>query len=109
VARLFGKFDLLAWPTVPAPAPPIADPTVQLPSGPQPADRANVLQTGLGNLTGIPGVNVPVGLHSSGLPMGLQLMAPWGEEARLLDAAERIEDATNREFVDAVPSIARSK
>ena len=30
-------------------------------------------------------------------------MAPWGEEARLLDAAEHIEQATSREFVDAVP------
>jgi Asp-tRNA(Asn)/Glu-tRNA(Gln) amidotransferase A subunit family amidase len=46
---------------------------------------------------------VPAGFHSSGLPIGLQLMGPWGAEARLLDAAERIEQATSREFVDAVP------
>jgi Asp-tRNA(Asn)/Glu-tRNA(Gln) amidotransferase A subunit family amidase len=103
LAELFGRFDMLALPTVPAPAPPIADPTVHLPSGPHPADRANVRQTGLGNLTGVPGVNVPAGLHSSGLPIGLQLMAPWDAEARLLDAAKHIEQATSREFVDAVP------
>jgi Asp-tRNA(Asn)/Glu-tRNA(Gln) amidotransferase A subunit family amidase len=103
LAEIFGRVDVLALPTVPAPAPPIADPTVHLPSGPHPADRANVRQTGLGNLTGVPGVNVPAGLHSSGLPIGLQLMGPWDGEARLLDAAKHVEQATSREFVDAVP------
>lgn len=103
LAEIFGHLDVLALPTVPAPAPPIANPTVNLPSGPHPPDRANVRQTGLGNLTGVPGVSVPAGPHSTGLPIGLQLMAPWGAEARLLDAAKHIEQATSREFVDAVP------
>jgi Asp-tRNA(Asn)/Glu-tRNA(Gln) amidotransferase A subunit family amidase len=103
LAAVFGEVDLLALPTVPAPAPPIENPTVTLPSGDHPADRANVRQTGLGNLSGVPGINAPAGFHSSGLPMGLQLMGPWGAEARLLDAAKHIEQATSREFVDAVP------
>jgi Asp-tRNA(Asn)/Glu-tRNA(Gln) amidotransferase A subunit family amidase len=101
---VFEQVDLLALPTVPAPAPAIENPIVELPSGPAPADHANVRQTGLGNLTGAPGINVPVGTHSSGLPIGLQLMAPWSAEARLLDAARHIEQATSREFVDAVPA-----
>jgi Asp-tRNA(Asn)/Glu-tRNA(Gln) amidotransferase A subunit family amidase len=103
VRDLFEEVDLLALPTVPAPAPPIENPTVTLPSGDQPADRANVRQTGLGNLTGVPGINAPVGIHASGLPIGLQLLGPWAAEARLLDAARHIEQATSREFVDAVP------
>lgn len=103
LARSFADVDLLALPTVPAPAPAIENPTVTLPAGDQPADRANVRQTGLGNLTGTPAISVPVGLHSNGLPMALQLMGPWQAEARLLDAAEHIEQATSREFVDAVP------
>ncbi|MEA2273367.1 MAG: indoleacetamide hydrolase, partial [Solirubrobacteraceae bacterium] len=102
----FERFDVLAWPTVPAPAPPIAAPVVELPSGQHPADAGNVRQTGFGNLTGIPGITVPVGLHSSGLPMGLQLQAAWGREGLLLDAAEHLEDATGREHVDALPPIA---
>lgn len=109
LAEVFNEVDLLALPTVPAPAPPIANPTVTLPSGDHPADRANVRQTGLGNLTGTPGINVPAGLHSNGLPVGLQLMAPWQAEARLLDAADHIEQATSREFVDAVPSPYRER
>jgi Asp-tRNA(Asn)/Glu-tRNA(Gln) amidotransferase A subunit family amidase len=102
----FERVDVVAWPTVPAPAPPIADPTVELPSGRQPADPANVGQTGIGNLAGIPGISVPVGIHSSGLPMALQLQAAWGREELLLDAAEHLERATDRQFVDAVPPIA---
>lgn len=102
-AAAFGRCDVLAWPTVPAPAPPIENPTVELPSGRAPADPGNLRQTGFGNLTGLPGISVPVGLHSSGLPMALQLQAPWGEEARLCDAAEHLEEATGREFVDAAP------
>ena len=104
--RAFEHVDLLAWPTVPAPSPPIADPTVTLPSGRTPADAANVLQTGLGNLSGIPGINVPVGTHTSGLPIGLQLQAAWSRDELLLDAAEHLEHATSRQFVDAVPPIA---
>jgi Asp-tRNA(Asn)/Glu-tRNA(Gln) amidotransferase A subunit family amidase len=103
LADIFGRVDLLAMPTVPAPAPPIADPTVHLPSGPHPADRANVRQTGIANLTGLPGINVPAGFHPNGLPIGLQLIGPWDAEARLLDAAKHVEQATSREFVDAVP------
>ena len=102
-ATAFERCDVLAWPTVPASAPPIENPTVELPSGRAPADPGNLRQTGFGNLTGIPGISVPVGLHSSGLPMALQLQAPWGEEARLFDAAEHLEAATAREFVDSAP------
>ena len=109
VARAFADCDVLAWPTVPAPAPPIENPTVELPSGRAPADPGNLRQTGLGNLTGIPGISVPVGLHSSGLPMALQLQAPWGEEARLFDAAEHLEEATARGFVDAEAPINRAR
>jgi Asp-tRNA(Asn)/Glu-tRNA(Gln) amidotransferase A subunit family amidase len=109
VADAFTRCDMLAWPTVPAPAPPIENPTVELPSGRAPADPGNLRQTGIGNLTGMPGISVPVGLHSSGLPMALQLQGPWGEEARLFDAAEHLEEATGREFVDADPFTAPAR
>lgn len=105
-AAAFERFDLLAWPTIPAPAPPIEAPVVELPSGRHPADGANVRQTGFGNLCGIPGITVPVGLSSSGLPIGLQLQAAWGRDAILLDAAEHLEHATDRAHVDALPPIA---
>jgi Asp-tRNA(Asn)/Glu-tRNA(Gln) amidotransferase A subunit family amidase len=107
VARAFaGDCDLLAWPTVAAPAPRIEEPVLQLPDGPMPPDAANVRQAGIANLTGQPGISVPVGVHSSGLPIALQLLGPWGGEERLLDAAEHIERSTDRQWVDSVPPVA---
>jgi aspartyl-tRNA(Asn)/glutamyl-tRNA(Gln) amidotransferase subunit A len=39
------------------------------------------------NLAGLPGISVPAGLDSQGLPLGLQLIGqPWGEAALLNDA-----------------------
>jgi Asp-tRNA(Asn)/Glu-tRNA(Gln) amidotransferase A subunit family amidase len=106
LASAFETYDLIAWPTVPAVAPPIADPVANRPSGPAPADPANVGQGGLGNLTGIPGINVPVGFNPDGMPIGLMLQAAWNREELLLDAAEHIEQATGRRHVDAQPPIA---
>jgi aspartyl-tRNA(Asn)/glutamyl-tRNA(Gln) amidotransferase subunit A len=103
LAELFERIDLLAWPTVPAVAPPLADPTFELPSGPASADAANARQGVLANLTGVPGVSVPVGLDG-GLPIGLQLLAAWGHDALLLDAAESLERATDREYVELKPA-----
>jgi hypothetical protein len=38
--------------------------------------------------------------------MALQLQAAWGREPALLDAADHLERATGRQFVDAVPPLA---
>ena len=63
LAALFEEVDVLAWPTVPAVAPPLEAPLVELPSGTLTADEANVRGAGLANLTGIPAISVPVGLE----------------------------------------------
>ena len=47
------------------------------------------------NLAGIPGISIPVGTSSGGLPIGLQLLAPPFEEDRLLRTARMFEDATD--------------
>jgi aspartyl-tRNA(Asn)/glutamyl-tRNA(Gln) amidotransferase subunit A len=86
----FAEVDVLAWPTNPAPAPPLAAPVLTLPSGPTPPDGPNLRQAVIANLAGVPGISIPVGRHSSGLPIGLQLLAGWGEEAALLDAADHL-------------------
>ncbi len=45
-------------------------------------------------LTACPSVSVPCGFTASGLPVGLQLMAPRGAEAELLSAAALFEEAS---------------
>lgn len=108
VAALFDRVDLIAWPSVPAVAPPLEAPLVELPSGVTTADQANVRGGALANLTGIPAVSLPVGL-SDGLPIGLQLQAAWGRDALLLDAAEALERANGRQWVEALPPLAAAE
>lgn len=43
------------------------------------------------NLTGHPAISIPCGFTESGLPVGLQLVAPWYGEARLLHIAAAIQ------------------
>lgn len=105
LAEVFEEVDVIAWPTVPAVAPPLEAPLVELPSGTLTADQANVRGGALANLTGVPAISVPVG-SSEGLPIGLQLQAAWGRDELLLDAAEALERANGRRWVDAVPPLA---
>ncbi len=108
LAALFAEVDAIAWPTVPAPAPPLEAPLVELPSGTLSADQANVRGAALANLTGIPAISVPVGLSSEGLPLALQLQGAWGADELLLDAAEALERANERRWVDSAPSLAEA-
>ena len=47
------------------------------------------------NLAGIPGLSIPCGLTKSGLPIGLQLLAPAFAEENLLRTARVFERATD--------------
>jgi len=47
----------------------------------------------LWTLLGLPCINVPGAVGEHGAPMGLQLIAPLGADARLLAAAQRLQDA----------------
>jgi aspartyl-tRNA(Asn)/glutamyl-tRNA(Gln) amidotransferase subunit A len=48
-----------------------------------------------GNLAGIAGISIPCGFSRSGLPIGLQIMAPPFEEEKLLQVARMYERATD--------------
>ncbi|MBW3541940.1 MAG: Asp-tRNA(Asn)/Glu-tRNA(Gln) amidotransferase subunit GatA [Planctomycetes bacterium] len=47
------------------------------------------------NLAGLPGISIPAGFSSAGLPIGLQLLAPPLEEERLLRVARMHERETD--------------
>ena len=46
------------------------------------------------NMTGIPGISIPCGFDGRGLPVGLEIMTPSGEESRLFRIARAYERAT---------------
>jgi aspartyl-tRNA(Asn)/glutamyl-tRNA(Gln) amidotransferase subunit A len=45
------------------------------------------------NLAGVPGLSLPCGLSSKGLPIGVQLIGRHFEEAGLIKAAQNLEQA----------------
>lgn len=47
------------------------------------------------NLAGLPGISVPAGFDSTGMPIGLQILAPQLQETRLLNFAYRFEQAND--------------
>jgi aspartyl-tRNA(Asn)/glutamyl-tRNA(Gln) amidotransferase subunit A len=48
-----------------------------------------------GSLAGLPGMSIPVGFGASGMPVGMQLLGNYFQEARLLNAAHRFQQATD--------------
>jgi aspartyl-tRNA(Asn)/glutamyl-tRNA(Gln) amidotransferase subunit A len=46
------------------------------------------------NLAGLPGMSIPCGFDKN-LPVGMQLIAPWFGEARMLNVAHRFQQATD--------------
>jgi aspartyl-tRNA(Asn)/glutamyl-tRNA(Gln) amidotransferase subunit A len=82
----FETVDVLVTPTVPMLPTPIA--TTSPDDGPRIRNVAPL------NLAGLPAISIPCGFSRSGLPIGLQLVAPaWGEEL-LLAVAAAYENAT---------------
>ena len=53
------------------------------------------LYTVSANLAGLPGISIPCGFSQGGLPIGLQLLAPPLEEARLLRGAHMYQQTTD--------------
>jgi aspartyl-tRNA(Asn)/glutamyl-tRNA(Gln) amidotransferase subunit A len=87
-ASAFEKCDAVLTPTTPTPAflfgEKVDDPL---------AMYLNDIYTVTANLAGVPGISVPCGLSSAGLPIGLQLLGPYWSEARLLRLAHAYQTA----------------
>jgi amidase len=93
-ARLFAACDLLLCPTTATPAPPLGyfGPDVPFETAIE-RTHASICFTPIQNATGDPAISLPLGRSAAGLPIGVQLAAPHGGEARLLAVAHELEAA----------------
>jgi Asp-tRNA(Asn)/Glu-tRNA(Gln) amidotransferase A subunit family amidase len=57
----------------------------------------------LANMAGCPAISLPMGLNADGLPLGLLIMAPSGQDARLLGIAAAYESAAKWSFAPPPP------
>jgi Asp-tRNA(Asn)/Glu-tRNA(Gln) amidotransferase A subunit family amidase len=77
---IFAEVDLLVTPTIPVPAPAIAD-LKKDPAALRPAELQLLRNTRPFNVWGLPAISVPCGFTKSGLPIGLQIAGPhWRED-----------------------------
>lgn len=83
--------DALAFPTSPLPAPLIGTKTAHLRGEPLSIFDALIRNTDPGSTAGLPGISMPVGHTSAGLPIGLAFDAPIGADVSLLGMALGIE------------------
>ncbi len=91
VARIFERFDVVLMPTTAQPPRPIGAIDGL---GDWATDKVMVAAcpyTWTWNVLGWPGVNVPAGLTSDGLPVGAQLLGPANSEPRLIALAGQLE------------------
>jgi Asp-tRNA(Asn)/Glu-tRNA(Gln) amidotransferase A subunit family amidase len=94
VRALFDRHDLLMLPTTPTTAFPIGvDYPAMIAGRPVPTPFHQLGLTYLFNMTGHPAISIPAGWTAEGLPVGLQIVGPWRDDAAVLRAAAAFEQA----------------
>lgn len=83
--QIFTDYEAVIMPTSPATAPEIGDKN----NDPVAVYLADIF-TVFANLTGIPGISVPLFTHSNGMPFGLQIMTKKTDELTLLQFADHL-------------------
>lgn len=77
---VFARFDVILCPAAPGPAPRGLE------------DTGSAIFNGLWTLAGVPAVTLPLFASEDGLPIGVQLVGPRGDDARLLRTARWLAD-----------------
>jgi aspartyl-tRNA(Asn)/glutamyl-tRNA(Gln) amidotransferase subunit A len=90
LGRVFAAVDVLLLATTPVTAPVIGERVVRWRTAEEPIDGALVRLTSPFNLSGVPALSVPFG-QAGGLPVGVQVVGRWNDEARVLAVGELIE------------------
>ncbi len=85
--------DIIMMPTTPLTAAPIGqDETVNLRGRQVPTFSTYARHTAPASVAGVPSVSIPIGFTDEGLPVGLMLEAPAGQDRRLLTIAQVLSD-----------------
>ncbi len=101
---LFKQFDVVICPVLPTPAFPHDHSEdqntrrIDIDGTPYPYSD-QLVWPGIATLPGLPATAIPIGFAADGLPIGVQIVGPWGEDRTPIKLAELIE----REFGGFVP------
>ncbi len=88
------RLDALIFPTTILPAAPIGDDEMTALNGEQvPTFPTFIHNTDPGSIAGIPGISIPAGVTSTGLPVGIEIDGPAGSDRHLLAIAALLENA----------------
>lgn len=102
--RAFDKYDVIIAP---------ASPTTALKLGHSLSDPMKMylgdIYTVSANLAGLPGISVPVGTDSKGLPIGMQIIGNCFEEKKIIRAAYTLEQTRTYERPKLVKDLAEMK
>jgi amidase len=93
VGTAFTSYDVLLTPTLAQPTPPLGLLDTTDPAAMYEHASAFSAWTSVFNVTGMPAISLPLGAASDGMPLGVQLVADLGHEARLLALAAQLEQA----------------
>jgi amidase len=90
-----GGFDLLLTPTLSEPPPRLGELVPTMENAIAVGEHASRIAcwTLPFNLTGQPAISLPLHWNDAGLPIGVQLVAPYGREDLILRVAASLEDA----------------
>ena len=86
------QIEAVVFPTTPLPAAPIGDDETVLLNGQRvPTFFTFIRNSSPGSVAGIPGISLPAAMTDAGLPLGIELDAAEGADARLLAIAQAVE------------------
>ena len=92
-AAVFERFDVIAMPAAAALPWPAQEAYPPLIDGQEVGPRGHAAYTGWVNAAGLPGLALPAAPSHEGLPIGLQLIGPYGGDDLLLDLGAAYEEA----------------
>lgn len=105
LGRLMADYDVLLTPVLPTLPPPVTALDVRSSDWRAFADEfmRGTVFTRPANAAGVPAMSVPLCRDASGLPIGIQFMAPYGDDTTLIELAGQLERA--RPWADRLPPV----